>query len=448
MVSTAENKNRFVKNLACRIALVLSICLLQIPLDAAYAEKYEDSTGAPVIWAIKVVGNRVTSAELIRREMTLKPGMAADRETIDDNRLHLMSLGLFNYVAISLASDQGRAVAIVKVTEKLYVYPFPIFDYDPLEPKRRIFGVRFIHDNFRGAGERLNLAWWDGYQRGMSFLHRDPWFSIRGLYGVRLMGLVNEREIKDPNSGEYVKTKTELLLTRIKRRISRRAWLGLEFQWEERSSKAQFYTLAGKGRDKLTVGRIIFEDNIRDYIYYPTEGYYIAVAVEGNRMVDTTYSFFRQQVDIRAYRPLSGVILAGRLWLENSRGALPYYRRLELTTNEVRSDEAAGLLGTTTAALNIELRFNILPLTYISLPDWYLIGPYVKNLKFSLEGLLFVDRGWVRRSPPLPAKHLTAGGAGVQFQLPYVETARILAGWGGNDKLLTPLLILGVNVTF
>ncbi len=423
--------------------LIVSFSILNITFTFAG----EETDDTPTIWAIKIIGNRITSNELIRREMTLKPGMVADKEAIEKDRLRLMSLGLFNYVDISLSSDLGRAVLIVKVSEKLYIYPYPIFDYDPLEPRKRVFGIRLRHDNLRGTGEQLSLAWWNGYQQGISFLHRDPWFSIGGRYGVRLMGLYNQREIKNPEDGQYVKTTKELLLVRIKHRISYELWMGVEVQWEEHSSKAQFYTISNKGRDKLISGRILLEKDKRDYVFYPKEGYFITAVIEGNRMVDTTHTFFHQQIDARIYHTLNNLTLAGRIWLDNSQDSLPYYRRLELTTNEIRSNDIWGLTGLRTIALNCEFRFNIIPLTYFNLPNWYLIGPYLQNLKFSTEGLIFFDYGYVQTGTK-NGRYLSALGLGCQFQIPHLEIGKILLGWDRSDKFSTPLLILGINVTF
>lgn len=400
------------------------------------------------IWAIRIAGNRVTQSELIEREMTSKVGMPVESSRLEADRRRLMSLGLFNHVDIAVVADQGRVVLRVTVTERFYIYPLPILAYDPLDPKRRVVGLRLHHDNFRGYGERLSIAYWDGYQNGASILHRDPWFSIKGAFGVQIFGLTNRRELARPDTTGYVDTQTDLVALRLQHRLHQRSWIGFEGQWEERYSKAAFYTLAGSGRDRLMVGRVFFEADGRDHIYYPSSGYYLLAMTESDMMIDTSHVFHLQLIDLRAYRPVGGVILAGRFYAENSLRQLPYYRRLEISPVNIRSKQTENLLGLGLAALNLETRFNLLPLRYINGPNWALVGPYVQNMKFSIEGLLFLDNAVVRRVAPQKELTLRAWGGGLQFQLPYVETARIVAGWNPESRLGDPFLHASLDVTF
>jgi len=393
-----------------------------------------------------VVGNHVTNEKLILREMKLAPGRRADPELLESDRLHILSLGIFNQVEISLATDLGRAVVLVKVTERFYIYPYPILQYDPANPSRRIYGVTINHYNFRGNAERLSFAWWDGYERGMYLLHRDPWFSIGGRYGLKSQLYFNDVEILAPDGIAY-RSKTESLSLRIQKRLGRIRWIGLESEWQERSSKGSFYTLSSSGRDRLLTGRAYYEDDKRDYIYYPRNGYYFAAVFGANRMVDTSHTFYGQQADLRIYRTFGFFTLAMRGAGQITQKKLPWYRQLEFTRLEIRSDSPRGHKGSNAISANVELRFNIIPIRHYSFGYIPVAGRYLQKMKFSVEGLVFVDRAYMRVVESSQGADFTAFGLGLQFQLPYIEAAHAVIGWDADWKS-RPAIIFGTGVTF
>ena len=103
-----------------------------------------------------------------------------------------------------------------------------------------------------------------------------------------------------------------------------------------------------------------------------------------------------------------------------------------------------------TAAGNLEFRFNILPVRYFSLGSIPLAGPYLVNMRFSIEGVLFLDAGYARYSEEgeVVDNEMYAWGGGVQFQLPYVQVAHVLVGWSPEQKLGDPSTTVGIGVTF
>jgi len=433
-------------------AAVISLALMSSLCDVAAAEEAAGESGGagesyPVIYAVKVVGNRWTQSDFILREMKIKVGMEADPDALEYDRLHLLSLGLFNQVEISLASDRGRAVVLVRITERFYIYPYPIFRYDPADPKRRVFGLTLNDDNFRGYGEQLTGGWWDGYENGFILIHRDPWFSYRGLYGVRAQIFSNNLELKGPD-GLHHPAKIESFLIRVKRRLTRDDWAGLEMEWEEHSSPAKFYTLNASGRDRLFDLRFYYEHDRRDYKYYPTKGYYALAVLKGNWLADTSHSFFRQSLDLRAYRQAGPLIFATRVGAQFTQKELPWYRLADLTQLDVRSDEPLGLKGSRSLSGSFEVRFNLFPMHRVSLPDIPLAGSYLQKMKLSVEGLVFVDRGYVYIPESRRNLEMTAYGCGLQFQVPYIEIIHATVGWGPKNPLDNPAFVVDTNVTF
>jgi outer membrane protein assembly factor BamA len=400
---------------------------------------------APIIYAVKVVGNRVTRSDFILREMDLKPGVAATPELIESDRLHLLSTGLFNQVEISVTTDMGRAVVLVRLTERFYFLPYPIFLYDAKDPSRRVLGLTLSHDNFRGYGERLTAGWWDGYEHGFMLIHGDPWFSFRGIYGLRSELFVNNVESTDSDGKRY-RAKVESFLLRLERRIDRQRWIGLETEWAERTSRT--YAFTSHDRDRLISGRLLYESDQRDYKYYPSRGYYVLGVMDANRMVDTTHTFFGERIDLQTYKSVHPFIFALKVSAHFTQNKLPYYRQAELTQYEVRSDEPLNLLGSRSFVANFETRFNLIPLRHYSLPDIPLAGPYLQKLKFSVEGFFFIDHGFLTVSDPPHNVAMAAYGCGLQFQLPYIEIASAAFGWSAKNPLRKPAIILQTDVTF
>lgn len=126
----------------------LWVCLFVfgIGLSVGFGQDSSASETAlsPEIYAIKIVGNEVTSDRLILFQMKLKPGMVYTEKTLEEDRLRIASLGLFNRVEAQVAHAKGRAIVLITVTEKLYIYPFPQLSYHLDEPEKFTWGGAFI----------------------------------------------------------------------------------------------------------------------------------------------------------------------------------------------------------------------------------------------------------------------------------------------------------------
>ena len=409
----------------------------------------------PVIYAIEVIGNRITQTDFILREMSLKPGMTADRERLEADRLRLESLGLFNRVEISIASDKGRAVVIVTVTEPLYIYVFPILQYDPTKPDQSYYGFGIYHRNIRGYGEQLGVLGWTGYQKGLFLTHEDPWFRFGGKIGLDGQWYWTEQEIICDDGTSHL-TQTHSVEITARYRFTHTFRIELQTAWEQRSSQADFYTIDPDNKDDLLVERIELRNDLRDYRYYPTKGYYFRTVFESNCLFNNPCTFFyRERIELRKYLSCGPIIFAGRLFTIFSQHQLPYYRYLTMSKREIRADYDFGNQGEQVVVANLEMRFNIVKLRYFSLDQLPWVGYYLRNLKFSVEGVAFMDRGCLQYHDPddpaqdeLIRRDFWAYGGGLQFQLPYIQTMYILLGWNPEDPLNSPQLIIRNGVTF
>jgi len=413
--------------------------------DSTYA-----NAESPVIYAIIVRGNEVTSENLILREMMLKPGMIASEESLERDRLKISSLGLFNRVVVEVVEDEGRAVVLVSVTEQLYIYFFPRLRYNLSEPDDYIYGGGAHHRNFRGLGQQLTAMAWAGTERGYYLAHLDPWFGWGEDLSISWRGWFEETIIKDALGEEHFRQGLHFGFEN-RYRLSDISWVGWGIQWEEQSSHASGFTYSGAMRDRLLVEYITIQRDARDYRYYPTKGALLRIVSEFNQMADENHYFLRQSVDFRLYRSVRNLILAGRFRGIASQKDLPSYRRIGLSHSLIRSRTNLKSGGGIVIAMNLETRFNLISKRYYSFDLFPLAKPYVQNMQFSMEGFLFLDAGCNRFTDPKEVKMATnfwAYGFGLQFQLPYVETVHVLSGWSPDYNISMPFLRTGVGVTF
>jgi len=379
--------------------------------------------------------------------MKLKPGMIATPKALERDRLNIESLGLFNRVEMQLAEDEGRAVVQVRVTEPFYIYPYLIGRYDGSKPQRVILGMGIYHYNFRGQGQKLNASFWGGYARGFIIFHDDAWFSINGRYGLDGRLFYYDNEITDPLDRDV---RRELLGIRlsVKRRLGVRHHLEFGTAWEVTTSQSDDYTLTPGNRDRMLSLEVKHQNDKRDYRYYPMSGYYIAFIAEANRLVDLNHNFFRELIDMRSYGSHGPFTLALRVWGEFGQYTLPYYRWLAVGRDLVRAGETFSNPDGILLGGNLELRFNLVKPFYWSFEMVPVAGPYLRNLKFSLEGVVFGDRGFYASNLSGFRNDYRAWGFGIQAQLPYIKTAHFLVGWTPGSEFDEPSITVRNGVTF
>ena len=133
--------------------------------------------------SVMVVGNEETKEFVILREMSLQPGEHITEELVayDQNRIY--SLGLFNRVVIHVVpASEEKANLIVEVSERWYIFPFPIFGIRDRDWKKVYFGGGLLHSNFRGRNEKLYATIILGYDPSFAVSYRNPFLVNDGSY--------------------------------------------------------------------------------------------------------------------------------------------------------------------------------------------------------------------------------------------------------------------------
>ena len=204
----------------------------------------------PRVESIRFQGNDTTRERVMLREMTVRPGDAADPQALEDSRQALLDLGLFRSVAISTGPADGGVAILVVVEEKWYVLPIPRLDASSDGDVG--YGGQLRWNNVFGMNHTFNA-----YVERADFdeeRDREQESSVRVSYlapylgGSRwnLQGTLQylDRAALDPAGRGFDETfrRAELLATRdFTHDRPRRGWiLGTGLRYEEQSTEGEF----------------------------------------------------------------------------------------------------------------------------------------------------------------------------------------------------------------
>lgn len=152
--------------------------------------KRSDDKSPIIIADIFVVGNKKTKSYIIEREIPFKIGNAMLKSELPEKmelaRQQLMNTALFIEVEVKLDRQiDDLAFIIVTVKERWYFFPLPYFkivarnfnewwkDYNR-SLNRVNYGLKFMHNNFSGRNDDMNLHLVSGYTQQASFGYSQP----------------------------------------------------------------------------------------------------------------------------------------------------------------------------------------------------------------------------------------------------------------------------------
>lgn len=162
-----------------------------------------DTTGRFLaINRVFITGNRRTREQIIRRELSIRPGdviYSTDLPgMIDLDKKKLINTRLFNKAEIRMLElEPGKIDLLVDVNERWYTFPSPIFEladrnfnewwqnYDH-DFKRVNYGLRLYQFNMRGRNETLRFIAQLGFQRRFELLYRFPYIDKKQKHGLSL----------------------------------------------------------------------------------------------------------------------------------------------------------------------------------------------------------------------------------------------------------------------
>ncbi len=377
--------------------------------------------------SVVITGNKQTKDFVVLREMTLRPGVPITRRAIQYDQERIYSLRLFNQVRIAVTpTSPGKASIRVDVSERWYVFPFPVFGIRDRDWKKFFFGLGILHSNFLGRNEKLYGVGVLGYDPSLSLMYRNPFLDVDGSAFLEARAAYNKVRNKSilaqDGTDNYDERHVSIGLTGGKRLgIEHTFWMSLGFEYVEVTQFLPGRTISPNGRDRYPVASLGYSYDTRDLGEYPSEGTYVGGAVTKYGIPAENIDYARYSFDLKHFLPLPGsFVLAGRTYGDFVAGGIvpPYSHDYFGYGNRIRGHfkevvEGEELLGGT-----VELHYPLLGARYITvsrLPAEFSVW------RFGVTAALFADAGtvWMRGTPLALNRLLKGYGAGIHFLLPY-----------------------------
>ncbi len=166
--------------------------------------KAPDTTSKLELRKITITGNKKTKSYIILREMQVKPGdslaITQIPAALEIARSFIYNTTLFVEVNVSsLIISSHEFDVVVKVVERWYIFPIPVFQladrsYNEWIEKynasldRVSYGLRFYHKNASGRNDQFSITLINGFTRNISFNYKAPYSNPSLTEGVSVEG--------------------------------------------------------------------------------------------------------------------------------------------------------------------------------------------------------------------------------------------------------------------
>ena len=376
---------------------------------------------------IVIVGNDITKDHVILWEMSTKVGSLLDVDALEQDRKRIYSLQLFNKVDVDYVLDGAEATVTVKVSERWYIFPFPIIGFKYHDIKNVYYGAGLLHQNFRGRNEKLVASAAFGFDPWYNFSYQNPRLTDDDDLFLRMQ--IGSSHVRNQNSEvvEYDQTlffgnasigKRFGLFTTVTGTLGYEEWKVGDMQPGR--------TLSSTGKDHYIVLGASYMYDGRDLREYPLAGDYVALSATKYGLGESEVDLFRTMIDLRRYGSLGGdVSLCARAFGSFLGGGLcpPYQHAYFGYFERIRGYYTEILEGEDQVGGSLELRLPILKPRYItvSLPS---LPPEFSVWRYGVYAAIFADVGttWYRTAPNVP--WYAGYGAGLHFLLPYSFVVR------------------------
>jgi outer membrane protein assembly factor BamA len=402
------------------------------------------------LWTVDsviITGNQETKEFVILREMTLRSGSRITKNALEFDQNRIYSLRLFNQVQVGIEpTTPGYANLHVEVSERWYIFPFPIIGLRDRDWSKIFFGVGVLHQNFLGRNEKLYAALVLGYDPMMTVAYRNPFLNEAGTEFLATqisLSKVRNKSAETTLSGDnYDERHVSLGLTLGKRLgIEHALSLSAGFEYVEVSEYLPGRTVSTAGRDKYPMVSLAYSFDTRDLGEYPGRGGYLGVAVTKYGVPSSEPDYVRYTFDARNYVPLPGTfVFAVRVYGDLAAGGVvpPYNHEYFGYGNRIRGHFKEVVEGEQLAAVAMELHVPILTPVYLKVSK---LPAEFGVWRFGIVAALFADAGeiWYRRTPFALNRFLKGYGGGLHFLLPYSYVLRM--EYGLNESRRGELII-------
>jgi outer membrane protein assembly complex protein YaeT len=395
-------------------------------------------TGEPsklaVFGTIEITGNKSVSDDIIRRELTFKPGELYRRSVIQESQRRLYGLELFQFANIEpLNVEQQPDNVPIRVTVAEGHHQRVNFGVGYGSEEKARVDAEYHHVNFLGGARSAGAhARWSSLDRGLRLDFNQPYFfrphfSLSGegqqwyTFTPAYQSLVNgAKAIVTHRANVRTSWSVSLTSEHTSSSISTDILADTETYLKLRPDLIALGLDPTTGKQNGTLNAIGFDiqHSTADNVLNAHRGYQVAFhAEQAGRFVPGTFNYYALSADGRYYLPITDkIVVASRLLVGNIRpngrlqSNMPFSKRYFLG-------------GATT--IRGWGRYEVSPLSGSGLPlggdSMLLVSEELRaTLRGSWGGVLFFDAGNVWADPyafKLGELHY-AVGPGLRYQTP------------------------------
>lgn len=376
-----------------------------------------------IVRAISITGNETTLPHVILREMSLHAGDTLTQTAMQHDRNQIYNLGLFNKVDLTYLPDSNQADVIVSVSERWYLFPYPILGARYHDITKWYYGAGVIHQNFRGRNEKLSGNFGFGYDQWVSVNYQNPkitddddisWGTYLSLYKLHNLDTAN---------GEYTNNNLSLQTTFGKRYgLYQTMYLNAGYNVWQVSEMRPGRTASASGRDAFASASMQYWYDTRNNHEYTTDGTLLKFILTKYGFGESNVDLLQANVDFRKFFGWGNENGIGfRVYGDDiTGGSVPAYLHTFFGYGDrIRGYFYQVIEAEGKAIASVELRLPILsPRYYVA--DFIHI-PQFQQLKYGLYFGIFVDAGkaWYRNQVVADQPWYSGYGAGLQFLFPY-----------------------------
>lgn len=263
-----------------------------------------------IIRGIKLVGNRITKAPIIIRELTFELNDTVPSEQflaeLEQSRKNILNTSLFNFSKIDWAlADSESIELIIHLQERWYLFPTPIFEIDDnnfntwwqdKDFSRINYGMHVIRNNFRGRKEKLVLTAQYGFTERYRLRYEIPYINRKQKIGLKFNLSYNRRDqiVYNTSANERLQYKSEdddalrnysasVALT-FRKAIFGTHSLGLEYDQNRIRDSVRFLNpnYLGGFRKQIKFFSLYYDftHDLRDSKNYPLKGSYFNIYIK------------------------------------------------------------------------------------------------------------------------------------------------------------------------
>jgi outer membrane protein assembly factor BamA len=403
---------------------------------------------------ISVSGNKITKKNIITRELPFSPGDTISTRYLKDviirSQQNIFNTQLFIYDSIRYNIDQSTINFDIKVKERWYVIPAPIFEIQDRNFNQwwltkdlfRInYGLALDWTNFTGHRDNLSFIFRRGYSERYGLAYSYPYLNKAQTVGMNFAYAYSRN-----NEVAYVTEGNKLFFHRDYNKYMREQHEGkigvsIRNQLYQRSTVELLYVqmqindtvvklnpdFFGNKRSNINYFSLQYRYTFdkRDNKPYPLKGWTLDVLVEKdglNFIYDESLNYLYAVASVRRYTPLSN-----RFYLANqvkcrylNTDYIPYYFNRALGYNDfIRGYEYYVMDGQSFALIKNSFRYKLIKQHVVEakllkrFPQFSTI-PYSIYLNANFDAAYVEDRFYGSRNP-LNNSYQYGYGLGLDF---------------------------------